>query len=188
MHDISGEVLCGRWIENPCNELFCGEGLFQHKLPFDRSSMTRWRQRMGEEKLVAPLRESLSVAVRADAAKAADFANVNIDTTAAKGGCIPDRCRLMHRVLVRPARKHGVRLSQSYVRVGKTTAMKHQRCVHPIQFKRTKWMLWQLRTSLGRVGRDIGRRLPVTIWLRPLCGSSGTVPAQSPISLLRFLE
>jgi hypothetical protein len=27
--------------------------LFQHKLPFDRSSMTRWRQRMGEEKPAA---------------------------------------------------------------------------------------------------------------------------------------
>lgn len=28
---------------------------------FDRSSLTRWRQRMGEEKLVALLQESLAV-------------------------------------------------------------------------------------------------------------------------------
>ena len=32
-------------------ELFCGEEVFQHKLTFDRSSLTRWRQRMGEQRL-----------------------------------------------------------------------------------------------------------------------------------------
>ena len=49
MHDLSNEVLCERWIENPYYQLFCGEEFFQHALVFDRSSMTRWRQRMGEE-------------------------------------------------------------------------------------------------------------------------------------------
>jgi transposase, IS5 family len=46
-------------VENPYFQLFCGEEFFQHKLSFDRSSMTRWRQRMGEEKLVALIQESL---------------------------------------------------------------------------------------------------------------------------------
>jgi hypothetical protein len=41
---------------------FCGEEFFQHALVFDRSSLTRWRQRMGEEKLKALLQESLAVA------------------------------------------------------------------------------------------------------------------------------
>jgi len=39
MHDLSDEVLCERWVENPYYQLFCGEEFFQHKLPFDRSSM-----------------------------------------------------------------------------------------------------------------------------------------------------
>ena len=52
MHDLSDEDLCARWVENPYYQLFCGEEFFQHKLTFDRSSLTRWRQRMGEEKLV----------------------------------------------------------------------------------------------------------------------------------------
>lgn len=47
MHDLSDEVLCERWVENPYDQLFCGEEFFCHKLPFDRSSLTRWRQRMG---------------------------------------------------------------------------------------------------------------------------------------------
>jgi IS5 family transposase len=69
MHDLSDEVLCERWVENPYYQLFCGEGFFQHKLPFDRSSMTHWRQRMGEEKLVALLQESLAAATRVGAAE-----------------------------------------------------------------------------------------------------------------------
>ena len=39
--------------ENPYFQFFCGEEFFQHRLPFDRSSLTRWRQRMGEAKLTA---------------------------------------------------------------------------------------------------------------------------------------
>ena len=62
MHDLSDEDLCARWVENPDYQLFCGEEFFRHKLTFDRSSLTRWRQRMGEEKLVALIQESLSVA------------------------------------------------------------------------------------------------------------------------------
>ena len=55
MHDLSDEVLCERWLENPYFQRLCGEEFFQHQLPFDRSSMTRWRQRMGEERLNALL-------------------------------------------------------------------------------------------------------------------------------------
>jgi IS5 family transposase len=46
MHNLSDEVLCERWLENPYYQLFCGEEFFRHTLPFDRSSMTRWHQRM----------------------------------------------------------------------------------------------------------------------------------------------
>src|SRR6202021_4135095 len=59
MHDLSDEVLCDRWVENPYFQHFSGEEFFRHRLPFDRSSMTRWRQRMGEDKLVALIQESL---------------------------------------------------------------------------------------------------------------------------------
>ena len=57
MHNLSDEVLCARWIENPYYQYFCGELSFCHRLPFDRSSMTRWRQRLGEEQLVALIQE-----------------------------------------------------------------------------------------------------------------------------------
>src|SRR5262249_13233377 len=62
MHNLSDEALCERWVENPYFQYFCGEVVFRHELPFDRSSLTRWRQRLGEEQIVALLQESLAVA------------------------------------------------------------------------------------------------------------------------------
>lgn len=64
-YDLSDEGLCDRWVENPYFQFFCGEEFFQHRLVFDRSSLARWRQRMGEEKLVALI----------------------------EGGHVPDRCK-----------------------------------------------------------------------------------------------
>jgi IS5 family transposase len=62
MHNLADEVLCARWLENPYYQFFCGELSFCHALPFDRSSLTHWRQRLGEERLVALIQESLAVA------------------------------------------------------------------------------------------------------------------------------
>ncbi len=114
MHDLSDEVLCARWVENPYYQLFCGEEFFQHELVLDRSSLTRWRQRLGEEKLVALLQESLAVATRAGAAKPSDFSKVIVDTTVQeKAVAFPTDAKLMYRArerLVRLAKKHGVTL------------------------------------------------------------------------------
>ena len=54
-HDLSDEPLCERWVENPYFQYFCGEVVFRHELSFERSSLTRWRQRLGEEQLMALL-------------------------------------------------------------------------------------------------------------------------------------
>src|SRR6478609_4570854 len=89
MYDLSDEALCDRWIENPYFQFFCGEEFFQHRLPFDRSSLTRWRQRMGEAKLTALIQESLSVATRTEAMKPKDLARVS--------GPRHPRHRAMHR-------------------------------------------------------------------------------------------
>src|SRR5271165_2649025 len=109
MHNLSDEDLCARWIENPYYQLFCGEEFFQHQLTFDRSSLTRWRQRMGEERLVALIQESLSVATRTGAAKPADFSKVIVDTTVQpKAVAFPTDAKLMHR-----ARERLVKLAKT---------------------------------------------------------------------------
>jgi IS5 family transposase len=70
--NLSDEELCARWVENPYFQFFCGETFFRHDLPFDRSSMTRWRQRMGEERIMSLLQESLPVAVKTGAMRPED--------------------------------------------------------------------------------------------------------------------
>ena len=37
MHNLSDEMLCECWVENPYFQYFCGEEFFQHELSFDRS-------------------------------------------------------------------------------------------------------------------------------------------------------
>ena len=161
-HNLSDEDLCARYLENPYYQLFCGEEFFRHQLPFDRSSLTRWRQRMGEEKLVALIQESLNAATRTGAAKPSDFAKVIVDTTVQpKAVAFPTDAKLMHRArerLVRLAKKHGVRLRQSYARVGKRALIAYQRYAHAKQFKRATRALRSVRTYLGRVLRDAMRK------------------------------
>ena len=163
MHDLSDEVLCARWLENPYYQYFCGEEFFRHRLPFDRSSLTRWRQRMGEDALVSLVQESLATALRTGAAKPADFRQVIVDTTVQpKNVMFPTDARLMHRArerLVRLAKRLGVDLRQTYERVGKLALIKHQRYAHAKQFKRANKALRTLRTQLGRVIRDIRRKI-----------------------------
>ena len=50
-------------------------------------------------------------------------------------------------------------MRQSYARVGKFALIKHQRYAHAKQFKRANRMLRKLKTYLGRVIRDIARKI-----------------------------
>src|ERR1044072_5623537 len=122
MHDLSDEVLCARWLENPYYQFFCGEVSFCHKLPFERSSLTHWRQRLGEEHLVALVQESLAVAHKTGALATRDLERVVVDTTVQpKAVAHPTDARLCHRALeklVDLAKRYGVPLRQSYRRVG----------------------------------------------------------------------
>ena len=175
--DLSDEELCARWIENPYFQFFCGEEFFQHELTFDRSSITRWRQRMGEERIAVLLQESLSVAVKTGALRPEDAKRVVIDTTVQpKAVMFPTDAKLLNRArekLVSLARRTGLELRQSYRRVGKFALIKHQRYAHAKQFKRANRALRALRTYLGRVIRDIGRQIAgeddlTAIFTRPL--------------------
>lgn len=162
-YNLSDEMVCELWTENPYYQYFCGEEFFQHRLPLDRSSMTNWRHRMGEERLQALLQESLAVATRTGAMKPGDLARVIVDTTVQpKNITFPTDAKLLNRArekLVKLAKKLGVDLRQSYTRVGKFELIRHQRYAHAKQFKRANRALRKLKTYLGRVIRDITRKI-----------------------------
>jgi transposase, IS5 family len=186
MHNLSDEVLCARWIENPYYQYFCGELSFCHRLPFDRSSLSRWRQRLGEDELAALIQESLSVGHKTGALETKDLERVAVDTTVQpKAIAHPTDARLMHRALeklVKLAKRHNVDLRQSYLRVAKRAAIMVGRYTHAHQFKRARRALKFLRTRLGRVIRDINRKIDGNAAqearFRPLLILAGRVRAQ----------
>jgi len=86
-----------------------------------------------------------------------------VDTTVQpKNVAFPTDARLMHKAIVMLAglaRRHGVPLRQSYLRVAKRAALMAGRYGHAKQFKRHNRELRFLRTRLGRVIRDIRRNI-----------------------------
>jgi IS5 family transposase len=129
-------------VENPYFRYFCGEEFFQHALGFDRSSLTRWRQRMGDDKLKALLQESLAVATRTDAMKPSDLARVVIDATVQpKAVMFPTDAKL----LLCPGRQAGSDQASAL------------RPCPSIQARQPQFT--QAQDLLGRVIRDIERRI-----------------------------
>ena len=79
-----------------------------------------------------------------------------------KNVTFPTDAKLVNRArekLVTLAKKLGVELRQSYTRVGKLALVKHQRYAHARQFGRARKALRKLKTYLGRVIRDIARKI-----------------------------
>jgi IS5 family transposase len=162
IYGLSDEGVCERWIYDPYFQYFTGEEFFQHAFPHERSDLSHWRQRLGD-KLELLLAESLRVAHESGALRTKDLERVTVDTTVQpKAITFPTDAKLLHAAikgLNRLARKYGVRLRQSYLRIAKQAAMMAGRYAHAKQFKRHQRQLRLLRTRLGRLIRDIRRKI-----------------------------
>ena len=163
MDGLSDEAACTRYLDSPYAQLFCGEAYFRHALPLDRSSMSRWRRRIGPERLELVLAESLAAAQQCGAVEEKHLRRVTIDTTVQpKAVTHPTDSKLLHRgieILARLARRHGVRLRQSYLRVARRARREAARLVHSGRRRQAERQVRQLRTWLGRLFRDIGRKI-----------------------------
>lgn len=162
IYALSDELVCERWVHDPYFQYFTGETFFQHAIPHERSGMTHWRQRIGE-KLEILLQESLRVAHDLGALKKRDLARVSVDTTVQpKAVTHPTDAKLLLTAieqLGKLAKRHGVTLRQSYLRVAKRAALMAGRYAHAKQFKRCNGRLRFLRNRVGRLSRDIGRKI-----------------------------
>lgn len=160
--DESDESVLERFLENPYWQYFCGFTHFQHTLPIDSSSLTRYRKRLGLSGAEELLKELVNTAKRQKIIKKSHLNKVNIDTTVQeKAIAFPTDARLyykMREALVRAARKRHIPLRQSYVRLGKETLTKQSRYAHAKQYKRSSRMTRKLKTYLGCVYRDILRK------------------------------
>ena len=162
IYGLSDDGVCERWVYDPYFQHFTGEEFFQHDFPHERSDLSHWRKRLGD-KLELLLAESLRLAHASGALRTRDLARVTVDTTVQpKNITFPTDAKLLHaavRGLTRLASKHGVRLRQSYRRIAKRAAMMAGRYAHAKQFKRHHRQLRILRIRLGRLVRDIRRKI-----------------------------
>jgi IS5 family transposase len=162
IYGLSDEGVCERWVYDPYFQHFTGEEFFQHEFPHERSDLSHWRKRLGD-KLELLLAESLRVAHASGALRTSDLKRVTVDTTVQpKAITFPTDAKLLHAAikgLNRLARKHGVRLRQSYLRIAKRAAMMAGRYAHAKQFNRHQRQLRLLRIRLGRIIRDIRRKI-----------------------------
>jgi len=162
IYGLSDEGVCERWVHDPYFQHFTGYEFFQHEFPHERSDLSHWRKRLGD-KLDLLLAESLRVAHDSGALRTRDLARVTVDTTVQpKNITFPTDAKLLHAAikgLNRLARRHGVRLRQSYIRVAARAAMMAGRYAHAKQFNRHRRQLRLLRIRLGRLIRDIRRKI-----------------------------
>lgn len=161
-YNLSDEAVVARWVENPYWQHFSGRQFFEHELPIDPSSMTRWRKRLGEAGAETMLKATIDAGVAMKVITPAQVCHVNVDTTVqTKAIRHPTDSRLYDRArerLVAHARKAGAKVKQSYERVGKHLVMKASRYAHARQMNRAKACTRKLRTNLGRVIREVERQ------------------------------
>ena len=174
MFNLSDEGVCERWVYDPYFQYFCGEKYFQHELTMERSSMTHWRKRVGDKFCEALVQESLHSAFKLGALEAKDIERVAIDTTVQpKAITHPTDAKLYYKAILnlgKTAKENDVELRQSYVRVSKQLLVKTGRYLHAKQMKRAKKSLKKMKTYLGRIIRDIRRKIEGNGELQQLFG------------------
>src|SRR5215813_4173505 len=163
-YNESDESVIEKWVENPYWQYFCGYEFFQHQWPCHPTSLVKWRQRLKADGVEKLLKEVLATAIRSGALAEKDLQCVTVDTTVQeKAVAFPTDARLYQKArvaVVREAQKAGVKLRQSYRRVGKKALFNQSRYARARQLKRARKEEKKLRTYLGRVVRDVERKLP----------------------------
>lgn len=128
-----------------------------------RLSGSGWRKRVGAGDLEALLAETISVAVKTKAVNQRQLERVTVDTTVqTKAVAHPTDSHLILRAiewLNRGAKRHGVKLRQSFVRLATRARREVSRLLNTRGHKQGLRWIRKMRTWLGRLIRDIKRKI-----------------------------
>jgi IS5 family transposase len=163
LHNLSDEQVVRGWVENPYWQHFCGYDFLQWNFPINPSSLTRFRNRLGLARLEKILSLTVAVAVKSEAVKVKDLKKVIVDTTVMpKNIEFPTDSQLYNKArerLVKLAAKNGIALRQNYNLTAKTLLRKISGYLHAKQMKRARKAIKHLKTIVGRVVRDVERKI-----------------------------
>jgi len=167
LHNLSDEKVIKQFTHNPYWQYFCGFICFQKEAPLEDSSLTRFRERLGESGAEELLRETIEVAKKAGLLKKKVLKKVIVDTTVQEKSInYPTDAKLINKAresLVKEAKREGILLRQSYKFKGKREAVRSSRYFHAKQYRRGRASVKRQRTWLGRVIRDVERKSPQQI-------------------------
>lgn len=163
MYQVSDEQVVARWVENPYWQYLCGYDYFQIKAACHPSSLTRLRQRLGAEGLNKILSMTIQLAIKKKVFCPKELEKVISDTTVMEKNIrYPTDSSLLNKArqkLVAIAKKTGVKLRQTYQRLGPAIKRKVDGYAHAKQFKRLAKGVKTLKNYLGRVVRDVERSI-----------------------------
>jgi transposase, IS5 family len=163
LHNLSDENLVERWADSPTWQFFCGQSHYEDRLPCDATQVLRFRQLIGEEGAEYLLKATIDAAVQMNAVKVEQLERVIVDTTVQeKAVAHPTDCRLYEVAryqVVKLAKECGIVLNQTHAKEGRQLRIKGAGYAHAKQTKRLGKVLKRQRTILGRVVRDVERRL-----------------------------
>ena len=160
---LSNEQLLEKWVKKLYWQWFCGYETMHYQAPIDPTTLSKWRSSLGSEKLEILLKQILEVDKRRKFLDAGDLDLVNVDTTVQpKAITFPTDTRLyykMTRTLSQLAKKAGLEVRQSYVRTSKRLLIMQNRYAQTRKNKYSKMCKKKLKTIMGRLTRDITRKL-----------------------------
>ena len=161
--NVSDEMVVEQWVESPYWQYFCGESFFQYEFPCHPTSLTRWRQRIGEAGCEWLLTATIEAGLKLKVIQPSSLKRVVVDTTVQeKNISFPTDSKLydrMRRHLVDIAHRHGITLRQTYGKASRALLPKIGRYGHARQYKRMRKAIKKIKGYLGRVLRDLQRQI-----------------------------
>ncbi len=158
LHNLSDEETIAQWQENAYWQYFSGEDTFQWRVPCDPSEMTYSRRRIGEVGVERIFQASITLH-----GAAAQEEEVVADTTVQeKNITFPTDSKLAIKVIEttrRIAKREGISLRQSYVRVLRRERWKLRYHQHPKRAKEARAAARKIKTIAGRLTREVRRKL-----------------------------
>lgn len=161
MYKLSDEAVVARWVENPYWQLFCGYDYLQWEFPLHPTTLTKWRQRLGEDGLSKVLCIVIETARSMGAINVSSCKKVIVDTTVApKAVAYPTDAKhylSSLKKLVEFAKSEKIHLRQTYERLAPKIYRRANSLFHARKHKMAHKEVQKLKTYCGRVFRAILR-------------------------------
>ena len=165
--NLSDCDLVQRWSQDVVWQYFSGNDFYEPRLPCDPGQIGRFRKAIGEAGVEALLKATIDAPVHTGALKPAEFERVIVDSTVQeKAVAFPTDSRLLEvarHKLVKAAKTIGIELKQTFAKEGKILRRKSAGYAHAKQYRRLKRTVRRQRTIVGKLMREVERKLTLVV-------------------------